>query len=606
MEATVNGIRNVWRAVLNFWFAPTDPTTLGFIRVVTGLLIVYTHLAYCYDLTGFFGKTAWYDLASIDRERKEYPHITPPWNGWDDRVYSARLPDPPHRKRAFLTWMRSVTADEASRERSLKLLRDLRATKDGGTIRAVITYVQQLRSDPAARKAHLDALVKVSLRNPVDESVIPQYLKNLPETGPVSRESYRNSIDLFYAGLPNDLDDRQYVMNFLLELDDPNREATIAFLEDERTGKEEIDYLEYWNFDRAKTLRTGQPIFSIWFHITDPVEMGLAHGIVLVIMTMFTLGLWTRVTSVLTWLAAVSYIHRTQYVLFGMDTMSNILLLYLMVGNSGGAFSLDRVIARYRATRASIRKSGGIDGATAAFLASPPQTVSAGLALRLIQVHFCFIYMAAGLSKLKGQTWWNHNAYWETAANPEFTMIQFEWYEAMMRSLASIRPAYALVAAGAIFHTFIAEIGLPFLVWTRARPWIVIVGLLLHTGIAIFMGLTVFSLLMMIMLLAYLPGVAIRGRLFGSSGETLAVSFNPKDESQAAAAARAVAIDTEGAVALKPDVQAKDLEIHMGSKSVTGSDAARAVIGKSNFLSWATWIPGLPGLFTRWLAPKAS
>ena len=71
MEATVNGIRNVWRAVLNFWFAPTDPTTLGFIRVVTGLLIVYTHLAYCYDLTGFFGKNAWYDLASIDRERKK-------------------------------------------------------------------------------------------------------------------------------------------------------------------------------------------------------------------------------------------------------------------------------------------------------------------------------------------------------------------------------------------------------------------------------------------------------------------------------------------------------------------------------------------------------
>ena len=28
--------------------------------------------------------------------------------------------------------------------------------------------------------------------------------------------------------------------------------------------------------------------------------------------------------------------------------------------------------------------------------------MSAGFALRLIQVHFCFIYMAAGLSKLKG------------------------------------------------------------------------------------------------------------------------------------------------------------------------------------------------------------
>ena len=245
-------------------------------------------------------------------------------------------------------------------------------------------------------------------------------------------------------------------MNFLVELDDPNREATLAFLEDTRTGKAEIEYLEYWNFDRAKTLRTGQPIFSIWFHITDPVEMGLAHGIVLVIMTMFTLGLWTRVTSVLTWLAAVSYIHRTQYVLFGMDTMSNILLLVPDGGRQR------RGASRWIASSPDTGPHAKVSAARAGSTVRPPpfsrrldRPCRRDSALRLIQVHFCFIYMAAGLSKLKGQTWWNHNAYWETVANPEFTMIQFEWYEAMMRSLASFRPAYALVAAGAIFHTFI-------------------------------------------------------------------------------------------------------------------------------------------------------
>ena len=46
----------------------------------------------------------------------------------------------------------------------------------------------------------------------------------------------------------------------------------------------------------------------------------------------------------------------------------------------------------------------------------------------------------------------------------------------------------------------------------------------------------------------------------------------------------AVAIDTEEAVALKPDAQAKELEVHIASKTVTGADAAQAVIGKSNFL----------------------
>lgn len=600
----MNGFRAARDAVCRFWFTPTDPSTLGFIRVVTGLLLVYTHLAYCYDLTGFFGKDAWYDLATIDRERKEYPHLAPPLEGWDERVITARLPESPHRKKAFVSWMTAVTADPAKRERGLRLLRDLRATRDDAVARTVLAYAQQLRSDPLVRKAHLDAMVKESLRNPLDVSAIPPFLKNLPETGNPSRESYRASVDLFFAALPDDPDERQYVLNHWLELDEPTRNATLAFLDDPKTDAAEIEYLRYWGFQRDKAIRYGHPIFSVWFHVTDPVEMAVAHGIVLLIMTLFTLGLWTRVTSVLTWLAAVSYIHRTQYVLFGMDTMSNILLVYLMVGDSGGAFSLDRLIARFRATKASIARSGGIDAATATFLASPRPTVSAGLALRLIQVHFCFIYLAAGLSKLKGQSWWSHHAYWDTLANPEFTMIQFEWYEAALRWMTNHRILYSLAAAAAIAHTFIAEIGLPFLVWTRARPFIIIIGLLLHTGIGIFMGLTVFSLLMMIMLLAYLPGVAIRGRIFGHGEAPLTLGFNPADAGHVSAAARAVAFDTEANVTLKPDATAKAVTVTKGGTMHAGPSAAAALAGSSSVVSWLGWLPGTAAIFAKLFGVK--
>ena len=55
--------------------------------------------------------------------------------------------------------------------------------------------------------------------------------------------------------------------------------------------------------------------------------MAVVHVGVLILILLFTLGLFTRVTSVLVWLAAVRYIHRTQQVLFGMDTMMNILLV---------------------------------------------------------------------------------------------------------------------------------------------------------------------------------------------------------------------------------------------------------------------------------------
>jgi hypothetical protein len=222
------------------------------------------------------------------------------------------------------------------------------------------------------------------------------------------------------------------------------------------------------------------------------------------------------VTSVLTWLAAVSYIHRTQQVLFGMDTMMNLLLIYLMIGPSGAALSLDRWRAKRRAARLSRARHGGsLDPLAEQFLAGPPKSVAAGFALRLVQVHFCFIYFAAGLSKLKGAAWWNHTAAWDTMANPEFTMITFQFYEDALQAFVKYRPVYAFSAAAVVIFTFFMELGLPFLVWTRLRPYMVVGGVLFHFGIGTFMGLNLFGLLMMTLLLAYVPGEVIKAQIAG-------------------------------------------------------------------------------------------
>jgi hypothetical protein len=587
MEAAVNGLRKAWAAWTGFWFTPADPSTLGFIRVVTGIVLVYTHLVYCFDLTGFFGPNSWYDLASIDRERREYPHIAPEFNSWDDFQKSVYVPAQPHRKAAVVAWMQTITANDALKARTIGFFRDLERFGDYDTPRATFAFIAQLRSDPVARKGQLDAMVHEALRTPLDQT--PPAIKSLKETGPLSRESIRTAIDSFSETLSKADDDRTYVLNYLMEQSTLSRSELIGFLErlpaDPAGRKELLDYLAYWGFDRGKTLRTGHPIYSMWFHMTGPTEMAVAHALTIVVMLLFTVGLWTRVTSVLTWFLAINYIHRTQYVLFGMDTMSNILLIYLMVGDSGAAFSLDRVIARYRAVRASLTAHGRLDPATVAFLEKPPATMSAGLGTRLMQVHFCFIYMAAGLSKLKGPAWWNHQAYWDTTANPEFTMIYFEWYESAIRFLVQNRWLYSITAALAVVHTFVAEIGLPFLVWTRARPWIMIVGFLLHAGIAIFMGLTVFSLLMMLLLMCYFPGATVRKAIFGTATRVRKVTFNPGDDRQAAFAAKAVAVDTEAGVMLSPDPSATAVSVSVDGKAVPTSDVLR-----SSFLGW---IPGL-------------
>src|SRR5207248_7883204 len=98
--------------------------------------------------------------------------------------------------------------------------------------------------------------------------------------------------------------------------------------------EEQAKYLSEFSVDPRLTAAQGHAIWSIWFHVTDPTAMRVIHGCILVIMFLFTIGFCTRLTTVLTWLATLSYIQRAQTTLFGMDTIMNFVLLYLMIGPS--------------------------------------------------------------------------------------------------------------------------------------------------------------------------------------------------------------------------------------------------------------------------------
>ena len=47
------------------------------------------------------------------------------------------------------------------------------------------------------------------------------------------------------------------------------------------------------------------PSWSIWYHVTEPGWMTFTHVAILVIMVCFMVGFCTRITSVLSWLAAL-------------------------------------------------------------------------------------------------------------------------------------------------------------------------------------------------------------------------------------------------------------------------------------------------------------
>jgi hypothetical protein len=273
---------------------------------------------------------------------------------------------------------------------------------------------------------------------------------------------------------------------------------------------EEEQFMKTWGVNPRQAVTRGHHLWSVWYHVTDPAGIWAVHITILVIMFLFAVGFCTRVTAVLTWLAMLSYIQRGYTSLFGMDTIMNVVVLYLMIGPSGAAFSVDRLLARWWTAR-----KARVNHEPPPLPAPPVPSVSAGLALRLLQVHLSIIYLASGTSKLLGNAWWAGNAVWLTMANYEFSPLGFQRYVESLRFLSQHRWLWEIFVTGATVFTLVFEISFAFVVWNRRlRPWMIISAVFLHLGIALFMGLVSFSIMMLVAVLAFIPAPTIR-QLFG-------------------------------------------------------------------------------------------
>jgi hypothetical protein len=128
------------------------------------------------------------------------------------------------------------------------------------------------------------------------------------------------------------------------------------------------------------------------------------------------------------------------------------------------------------------------------------------------------IYLASGLSKLQGSSWWTGDAPWLTMANYEFSPMYIGSYLAALRYLAEHRLLYSITMNAGTWFTLGLEIGFPFLVWHRHTRWVMIVmAVILHLNIAIFMGLVTFSMMMLVLVLSFVPPEAVHrmiGRLW--------------------------------------------------------------------------------------------
>jgi hypothetical protein len=215
--------------------------------------------------------------------------------------------------------------------------------------------------------------------------------------------------------------------------------------------------------------------------IGDDRLLWAAHLLALLVLLLFTVGLWTRVTSILAAVIAISYCNRATGLLFGLDQINILLVLYLALAPCGDCFSVD----------ALFRWGRGVSG---------QPTVMTNIATRLIQIHMCIVYLFAGTGKLLGESWWNGEAIWMSAANYEYQSLDLTWlvhYPLLVNFLTHLTIAFEL--------SYIA------LIWPRlTRPIILLTALALHLGIAMGMGMITFGLIMIIANFAFVPPGIVR------------------------------------------------------------------------------------------------
>lgn len=223
-----------------------------------------------------------------------------------------------------------------------------------------------------------------------------------------------------------------------------------------------------------------------WSHLywlEGSVSLWCSHVFALAIFFSLMVGFQSRVSSVLAYLLTVSYAHRATGALFGLDQINAFLAMYLMVGPCGDAYSIDQQLRRRRK------------------LARPSPKVTTSIALRLIQVHLCVVYLFAGLGKLLGESWWNGTALWGAFANQEYQTLDMTWL------------ANSILLVNILTHvTLFWEVSYSALIWNRhARPLMLILAIPLHLGIALCMGMVTFGIVMLIANLAFVSPKIIRG-----------------------------------------------------------------------------------------------
>ncbi len=182
-----------------------------------------------------------------------------------------------------------------------------------------------------------------------------------------------------------------------------------------------------------------------------------------------TLGLFTRLTSVLVFFALVSMDERELYMMNSGDTFLRVAAFWMIFAPSEAAFSLDRLLAIWRGKETPQHK---------------PQIV---WAQRMLQFQTSLVYFITAWWKSTGATWINGTALYYVHHLEQFKRFPI--------------PAWSLDPTVIRLLTWIGlieEFALGTLIWiVEARYWVLAAGVVLHLTLEYTMNVPLFQWIMM-------------------------------------------------------------------------------------------------------------
>jgi hypothetical protein len=223
-------------------------------------------------------------------------------------------------------------------------------------------------------------------------------------------------------------------------------------------------------YQEAVRMPEGPPPISwslLYLCGSNSTLLATAYWLSLGVIALFTLGIATRVTSILTWAIVVSFTANPAMI-DDAEALLPVLAFYVMVG-----YVLIGPWGKYQSWLTRLFGSTKFSLLSSLFRRNedaPEPSLAANVAVRLLQVHFAIAILISGLHKLQFGDWWAGAALWYPLHPPFRATIE------EMRAHAAHPIAYLTMLSLATYSVLAWEITFPLFAWRRRLRAVLLVG----------------------------------------------------------------------------------------------------------------------------------